>query len=342
MPQVVRRRTDWSDLRLFWAVAELGSFGAAARSLKLGLTTVTRAVDRLESQLGAKLLMRGPQGVTLTEAGHAAYDRALSMERVAAQLEHEVADCDKAPEGRVKLVAADGVAGIFLTPHVAEFVRANPRIDLVVDCELWPDRPLAGDVDIALTFEEPRNPDAIAIPLAHFHYALFASQDYLDLYGVPKSASEIPAHPYIHHVGQNANREGWKIRTAAFQDFVGKRLETNSSAVSFAAVKHGAGIGGMPTAILAHEPSLVMLDSPIQETVQLWLVHHRDVARAARIKRVVSWLKDVFDPRTKPWFRAEFIHPRDFAGYLGEEAAKALPAAAEEPSDRRRRNAPAV
>jgi DNA-binding transcriptional LysR family regulator len=336
MPQVVRRRADWSDLRLFWAVAEMGSFGAAARSLKLGLTTVTRAVDRLEGQLGAKLLARGPQGVSLTEAGQAAYDRALSMERVAAQLEHEVADCDKAPEGRVKLAAPDGVAGIFLSPHVAEFVRANPRIDLVIDCGLWPDRPLAGDVDIALTFDEPRNPDSIAVQLAYFHYALFASQDYLDLYGAPRTASEIPAHPYIHHVGQNANREAWKTRSAAFQDFVGKRLETNSSAVSFAAVKHGAGIGGMPTAILVHEPSLVMLDSPIQERVTLWLVHHRDVARAARIKRVVAWLKDVFDQRSKPWFRAEFVHPRDFAAVRADGVRP--PVAATEPAERRRRS----
>ena len=335
MAHVVRRRADWSDLRLFWAVAEMGSFGAAARSLKLGLTTVTRAVDRLEGQLGAKLLARGPQGVTLTEAGQAAYDRALSMERVAAQLEHEVADCDKAPEGRVKLAAPDGVAGLFLSPQVAEFVRANPRIDLVIDCDLWPDRPLAGDVDIALTFDEPRNPDAIAVPLAYFHYALFASQDYLDLYGAPRTASELPAHPYIHHVGQRANRDAWKVRSAAFQDFVGKRLETNSSAVSFAAVKHGAGIGAMPTAILVQEPSLVMLDSPIQERVTLWLVHHRDTARAARIKRVAAWLKDVFDQRSKPWFRAEFVHPRDFPSVQAEGVKP--PIAAIEPAERRRR-----
>ncbi len=260
MAEVVKRRTDWSDLRLFWAVAELGSFGAAARALNLGLTTVTRAVERLEGQLNAKLLVRSPQGVTLTEAGSAAYDRALSMERVAEQLEHEIVDFETTPKGRVKLAAPDGVAGLFLGPFLAEFVRANPKIDLVIDCGLWPDRPLGGDVDLSLTFEEPKHPDAVAIPLAHFHFTLFASREYLELYGVPGSAAEITMHPYVHHVGQTHHRETWEPRSVAFQDFIGKRIETNSSAVSFAAVKYGAGVGTMPTAILAVDPSLVMLE----------------------------------------------------------------------------------
>jgi DNA-binding transcriptional LysR family regulator len=339
MKDVVRRRADWSDVRVFWAVAELGSFGAAARALKLGLTTVTRAVDRLEAQLNAKLVTRGPQGVSLTEAGLLAHDRALSMERFAEQLEIEVADCEKLPEGRVRLAAPDGVAGMFLGPAMAEFIRANPKIDLVIDCDLWPDRPLAGEADVALTFEEPKHPDVVATPLAHFHYALFASREYMDLYGAPTTGAEIVAHPYVHHVGQTHHRENWKANFVAFQDFMHKRIETNSSAVSFNAVKHGAGIGPMPTAILALEPSLVMIETPIPNTIRLWMVHHRDIGRSARVRRVIDWLKDVFDSKTKPWFRAEFVHPREFDLPIEQKAALLAPAAAE-PIPRRGARAP--
>jgi DNA-binding transcriptional LysR family regulator len=327
MKDVVRRKADWSDLRVFWAVAELGSFGSASRALKLGLTTVTRAVDRLEARLNARLFKRGPHGVTLTEAGTLAYDRALSMERFAEQLEVEVSDCERLPQGRVKLAAPDGVAGVFLPLAMAEFVRANPKIDLVVDCDLWPDRPLGGDADITLTFEEPRHPDAIATPLAHFHYALFASRDYLDLYGAPATAAELVAHPYVHHVGQTHHRENWKSHETAFQDFMHKRIETNSSAVSFNAVRNGAGIGPMPTAVLALEPSLVMIETPVH-SIRLWMVHHRDIGRSARVRRVIDWLKDVFDPKAKPWYRAEFVHPRDFGPYLDRKVAPAAPAEA--------------
>jgi DNA-binding transcriptional LysR family regulator len=316
MTGVVRRKADWTDVRVFWAVAELGSFGAAARSLKIGMTTATRAVDRLEGQLGAKLLVRGPQGVSLTHAGHLAYDRALTMERAAEQLEIDVVGLDRLPEGRVKLAAPDGVAGIALPPYMREFVRANPKIDLIIDCGLWPDLPLEGDMDLALTFSEPKHPDAIAIPLAHFHYGLFASREYLELYGTPANPEAALSHPFVHHNAQIHQREDWRPRAQAFQTFSQKRVETNSSALSFAAVKHGVGIGVLPTAVLLFEPSLIRLEAPPQTPVRLWLVHHRDVARSARIRCVIDWLKDVFDPREQPWYRAEFVHPREFGPYL--------------------------
>lgn len=108
MPGVAPPRADWSDVRVFWAVAELGSFGAAARALRLGLTTVTRSVERLEAKLNAKLLNRTRQGVTLTEAGALAYDQALSIERIVERLEDEVADSKRSAEN----VASKSVVGV--------------------------------------------------------------------------------------------------------------------------------------------------------------------------------------------------------------------------------------
>jgi DNA-binding transcriptional LysR family regulator len=333
---VVRRRADWTEIRLFWAVAELGSFGAAARTLNLGLTTITRAVDRLEDRLSAKLFVRGPQGVALTDAGALAYDRALSMERMAERLENDISSIEKTPEGRVKLAAPDGVAGYILTPFIPEFLRANPKIDLTIDCGLWPDKPLGGDVDITLTHTEPKHPDAIAIPLAHFHYAVFASREYLDLYGTPTSYEEAIQHPYVHHVAQDHQREAWSARALPFQDFMHHRLQTNSSAVSLEAVRQGAGTGALPTLVVAMDSSLVMVETPPLASIKLWLVHHRDVAKSARIRCVIDWLKEVFDPRTKPWYRAEFIHPSEFAAYLDRDAKPPAPIASEDPLRRRR------
>jgi DNA-binding transcriptional LysR family regulator len=322
MATVGRRKTDWSDVRIFWAVAELGSFGAAARALKLGLTTVTRSVERLETSLNTKLFVRGPQGVSLTRSGSLAYDRALTMERMAEQLEQELADCDRVAEGPVAIATPDGIGGLFLAPFITEFLRANPKIDLLVDCGLWPDRPLTGDVDLTLTFTEPRQADLVSTPLAHFHYQLFASREYLDLYGTPTTMAEAITHPFVHHTAQVQQREVWKPRDLAFQDLAQMRIKTNSSAVSFAAVKNGAGVGVMPTAILSLDPSLVMLELPPGPTLKLWLAHHRDAARSARISRVIEWMKELFDPRAKPWYREEFIHPRDFAEALAAKPAR--------------------
>jgi len=61
-------------------------------------------------------------------------------------------------------------------------------------------------------------------------------------------------------------------------------------------------------------------------------VRHRDVGGSARIRAVIAWLREVFDAREQPWFRAEFVHPREFNAYIDpvlradETALAALPA----------------
>lgn len=319
MPEVVRRKADFSELRLFWAVAEAGSFGAAARALGMSTSTLTRAVDNLEARLETKLLVRGGQGVSLTPAGVVAYNRVQTMERAAASLELEIAGQDKAASGVVKIGAPDGIAGFWVAPHIPEFLRANPDIDLVLDCGLWTDRPLDGEIDVALSFSKPSQEDLVAQPLAYFHYGLFVARSHLDLYGMPASRQEALAHSFVHHVAQVHQRDD---KTAAYQLMARQRLVTNSSAVSFTAVKEGAGIHPLPTAVLALDPNLVMLDDEFTGPVTMWLVQRREMMRSARVKKVVAWLEDVFDQRTQPWYREEFVPPAEFQEELKRYIAR--------------------
>jgi DNA-binding transcriptional LysR family regulator len=312
MGEIARRRADWSSLRVFFAVAETGGINAAARALQINPSTVTRAIEELERQLNVTLFHRGPRGATLTEAGEAAFQRVRTMDRMAEALELEIGDTETLAEGRVRLAAPDGVAGYFISPHQTEFLRAHPGIDLSIDCGLWPDRPLDGEADLALTFSEPTQPDAVAQPIAHVHYALFASREYVSLYGAPKTIEEMLTHPYIHHSAQTHQKELWGERVQAWQTLTHKRIETNSSSVVVQAVLNGVGIGAMPTAIASVEPELVMLDVLKVGPAKLWLVHHRDAVRPARVRLVKDWLKAIFDPKTRPWYRAEFVHPDDF------------------------------
>ena len=164
----------------------------------------------------------------------------------------------------------------------------------------------------------------IARPIAHMHYAAFASRDYINLYGEPEGPEDFLKHPYIHHVAQNQQQEAWTAEHKALQVLAHKHVQTNSSAVVIQAVKNGIGIASLPTAILALEPDLVMLESvPPVPPVKLWMAHHRDATRSARVRAVADWLRTIFDGRTRPWYRAEFVHPRDFS-LPAVAAAKAL------------------
>jgi DNA-binding transcriptional LysR family regulator len=241
------------------------------------------------------------------------------MERSAAALEMELAGLDKSPRGVVKLSAPDGIGGIFLTRPMPEFMRAHPEIELAIDCGLWPDRPLEGEVDVALSFQKPDQDEVITRPIAHFHYDLFAAPNYLDLYGRPKTLQEAMAHPYVHHVAQ-----GYQMseRAAAFQMMTHARLKTNSSAVSFNSICEGVGLGPLPTAGLIFAPQMEILDLIYLGPVTLWLSYRRELARSARVKHVIAWLEDVFDQKTQPWYREEYVHPSDFQPELERYLAR--------------------
>ena len=323
MIEVARRRADWDDIRLFWCVAESGSFGAAARALQATLTTIIRGVDRLETRLNTKLFERGPLGVALTEHGAKVYDLALTMERSSRALENAVLNSESALEGRVKIAARDGLAGLILSSQLPAFLEEAPRIDVVLDTAQSPDRPMAGEVDLTLTFSAPTLPDLVAAPLAHFHFGFFAAPAYLDRHGTPRSIEALAGHAYIHQVAHIPTDKDPDGRRLAFMSLLRKRFVTNSSASSFSAIRLGAGLSVLPTAVLSIAPELVMLDLPVTRH-QLWMVRHRDVGRSARIRKVEGWLRQVFDPRTQPWYRAEFIHPGEFERF--SQAGRAVSA----------------
>lgn len=308
-----RSRADWTALKTFGAVVEHGGFGAAARALNVSPSTVTRHIDELEGRLDAKLLIRGAQGVSLTEAGSAIFDHVRTMERSAEALEREVLRRDSRPEGEVRMAIPDGLAAFVVAPAMPEFLRSNPKIHLVLDCGFWPENPLSGDIDIFLTYTEPTHPDAIARPIAHTHYALYAATSYLELYGKPETLEAAAAHRYVHHVALTHQPEQWATKLGPFFGMANRSATTNSSAVSFLAIQNGVGIGLLPTAASAQSPDLQILQDRPLSSPKLWLYYHRDLASSARVKLVVGWLEELFDPKTNPWFRPEFVHPRDFA-----------------------------
>ena len=151
-------------LRYFVAVAEERHFGRAAARLHMTQPPLTRAIKRLEADLGAPLLHRSSAGVALTAAGTALYDEARTL---LAQAEH----------ARARVAAAAGVASITIgtlgdsverasagTSLAAAFVRRHPGVTVsVVEADLTdPTTGLrAGLADVAVT-RAPFDEDGIS------------------------------------------------------------------------------------------------------------------------------------------------------------------------------------
>lgn len=130
---------DAGDLRIFEAVARLGSMSKAALELNTVQSNVTVRIRTLEEELGMALFIRTNRGVTLTVAGQRLLPYASRVSRVLEDARRAVADLGP-PSGPLVIGSLETTAALRLSSLLADFATAHPAVDLSLrtgtSCEL--------------------------------------------------------------------------------------------------------------------------------------------------------------------------------------------------------------
>jgi DNA-binding transcriptional LysR family regulator len=306
-----RELVDWSDLRTFYAVANAGSMNAAAEALGVTQSAISKRLGQLEARLGARLLERSPSGIQLTEAGQEAFDHVTTMMRASQSLENTLKGLETKTQGEVKIWANDGVLGFCIAPNVSPFLAENPGLRLTLLSDRNLPRQGQGHADVVVSFEQPKQAEVISFPIATLHYCVFASRDYLSIYGAPSGPLDVAQHRVLNHT-LYAENPGWKEKTAQIAALVEPTLLTDCSASLLQATASGAGIAVMPSYAAQLDQRLVALPMPPMASVKVWLSFHESARRAPRVRTVVTWMRLIFDRRKCPWFRDEYVPPSLF------------------------------
>ncbi len=117
---------------VFVAVAEQGSFAAAARRLRRSPAAVTRAVAALEDRLGARLLTRTTRAMTLTDAGQRYLEQGRRALAEFAELENAASAGPAEPSGPLTITAPEMFGRVHLLPIVQSFMREFPRVEVLL------------------------------------------------------------------------------------------------------------------------------------------------------------------------------------------------------------------
>ncbi|MBF8740787.1 LysR family transcriptional regulator [Pseudomonas guariconensis] len=187
------------EIQAFVSVAHKRSFVAAARSLGRSPSSVTRAVQALEDNAGAKLLNRSASTVTLTEAGerllpHA--ERLLDVQRDAAD---ELAALSGTAQGWIRFAAPELLSQQVLPQVLAEFSQCHPQVTLDVQFSDVALDPLQGKFDFVIRGAFAQSSELIGYPLWRYRRYLYASPDYLARAGMPEHPEALERHAVILH-----------------------------------------------------------------------------------------------------------------------------------------------
>src|SRR3954453_5746272 len=147
---------DVKQLRVLKAVAEHGSFSAAADALSYSQPAISQQIAALEKRAGTTLVDRGSRGVRLTDAGRALVDHAQVVLARLAAAEAELEAIAGIRGGRVRLAAFPTAGASVLPPAIARFSQRHPDVDLTF-IEKEPEDSIqmlrAGELEVAIVFE---------------------------------------------------------------------------------------------------------------------------------------------------------------------------------------------
>lgn len=144
---------DLRQLRYFIAVAERGGFAAAASTLNVAQSALSRHVKELEHELGGRLFERGARGVSVTESGKVLLARGRWLLGTIDDIKVEVRTENREPSGTVRLGAPPSLAEILYAPFAKLFVKRFPKVRLEMSeglTEGLSDRVLRGELDFAI------------------------------------------------------------------------------------------------------------------------------------------------------------------------------------------------
>ncbi|WP_434630168.1 LysR substrate-binding domain-containing protein [Chromobacterium sp. CV08] len=184
----------FSEIRAFVAVAELGSFVAAAERLELSRAMVTKLVAALENRLGARLMHRTTRKLSLTEAGETYLSQAggllAELDELDARLSHGASE----PAGRLRVSAPVSFGMRYLGRIIGGFHQRHPRIEVELNLNDRRVDLVEEGFDLALRVSNLADSTLVARRLAQIRDLVVASPDYLARHGTPRHPSELAEH----------------------------------------------------------------------------------------------------------------------------------------------------
>lgn len=185
-----------AEMEVFVRAVEQGGFSAAARSLRMTPSAVSKLVARLEARLGARLVNRSTRKLTLTAEGQTFHERSLRVLADLDEAERAVA-ASAAPRGRVRVNSSVPFGQHYLLPLAPKFLAAHPDIQLDITVtdqviDLMDER-----ADVAIRVGPMRASQLMARKIAQSRMVLVASPGYLARAGTPGHPDELPRHELI-------------------------------------------------------------------------------------------------------------------------------------------------
>ena len=287
----------WDDLKFFLEAARNGTVRGAAAALRTNHATVSRRLTSLEASLGARLFDRSRDGLKLTQLGEDLQPFAVNIAEEISAASRAIAGHDEKPTGLICISVPPFMFHTSIGDDLAAFAAEYTNIDLHFDVSNSFADLHRREADISIRYAHSVTDNAVGRVLANCTRAAYCSPKY--------------AEGMLDNQGNGLNWIGWNEPEAeTTADWTQKTdypkatllYRVNDAIPQMVFAKAGAGLAFVPCFVGDWQEGLVRapFQNPIQDR-KLWVLMHRDMRKAARVRLFVDFLVGRIEPR-----RSEF------------------------------------
>jgi len=276
---------DWDKLRIFHAVADAGSLTHAGDTLHLSQSAVSRQIRALEESLNTTLFHRHARGLILTEQGELLFDASAAMSRRLEAAEARIRDSEEEVFGELRVTTTTGFGSLWLAPRLPALYDKYPdlKIDLMLE-ERVLDLPMR-EADVAIRMKEPSQADLIRRRLMSVNMRLYATPEYLESRGVPKSPEHLSEHRLIcQNVTTTQVSAGANFVQELLTYDVPSTLTVNNYFGVLQAVRSNLGIGVLPDYVIQDFPNIQRVLPELEsKEIPVFLAFPEELRQSRRI-----------------------------------------------------------
>jgi DNA-binding transcriptional LysR family regulator len=278
---------DWDDLRYFLRAAQTRTLAGAARAMGVEHTTIGRRLTALEKRLGAALVLRGPEGLTLTPLGELLAPRVEDVERAVLA----VRELATSRRERVRLSVPQALTGLFIGA-LGQLRVDHPDFALEIRSDNRPPDLKRGDADLAVLVRAAPDEDLVARTVGEVGWSLYAAADYLARRPGPVDPDDLSGHEIVGVIADPAVSPAakWLAGHAGNATVVSR---SNASASLVAAAVAGAGLALLPCFVAEGEATLKRLTPAVLVRHPVLLVYRRELRLAESVRLAIRFVVDV-------------------------------------------------
>jgi DNA-binding transcriptional LysR family regulator len=198
-------------MEAFVRVIDTGSFSSAARQLRIGQPSISKAIAQLENRLGVRLLLRSTHALTATEAGQNFYEHARRSIEEADEADLAARGAGATLSGRLRICAAVRFARLHVVPHLARFLAETPALDVEVVLDDRNVDLIEAGIDVAIRMSDLSDSTLTARKIGEGRRAVVGTPSYFAKAGEPMTPMELNAHQAVIY-DQPGGGTAWTFR----------------------------------------------------------------------------------------------------------------------------------